>query len=103
MTHREAVLKKYGLEERSYSLKELSEITDTPLSILQRVYNRGIGAYYTQPTSVRMKGTFKKNVVAPLSQKLSKEQWAFARVFSFLNHSKKHDLDLRREVNRLRK
>jgi hypothetical protein len=42
-----------------------------------------------------MKGTFKKNVEAPMSQKLSKEQWAMARVYSFLNGSKRHDQDLR--------
>jgi hypothetical protein len=60
------------------------------------VYNRGIGAYKTQPASVRMKGTFKKNVDAPMSQKLSKEQWAYARVYSYLNGSKLHDMDLRK-------
>ena len=59
------------------------------------MYNRGIGAYNTNPESVRMKGTFKKGVSAPMSMKLSKEQWAMARVYSFLNGSKKHDLDLR--------
>jgi hypothetical protein len=42
-----------------------------------------------------MKGTFEKGVVAPMSMKLSKEQWAFARVYSWLNGSKKHDMDLR--------
>jgi RNA polymerase-interacting CarD/CdnL/TRCF family regulator len=31
-----------------------------------------------------MKGTFKKNVKAPLSKKLSKEQWAIARVYAFV-------------------
>jgi hypothetical protein len=60
------------------------------------VYNRGIGAYKTQPASVRMKGTFKKNVDAPMSQKLSKENWAYARVYSYLNGSKLHDMDLRK-------
>jgi hypothetical protein len=43
-----------------------------------------------------MKGTFKKNVDAPMSQKLSKEQWAYARVYSYLNGSKLHDMDLRK-------
>jgi len=62
---------------------------------LQEVYNRGIGAYKTNPTSVRMKGTFKKGVAAPMSMKLSKEQWAMARVYSFLDGNPKHDNDLR--------
>ena len=96
MTHRESVLRKYRLEDKGYSLEELSHITKIPLDILQRVYNRGIGAYYTNPTSVRMKGTYKKNVVAPLSKKLSKEQWAQSRVYSFIDGNKSHDTDLHR-------
>jgi len=94
-THRQNFLKKYKLEDRSYSLSELAKISGYSRSTLQEVYNRGIGAYSTQGISVRMKGTFKKNVKAPMSQKLSKEQWAYARVYSFLDGSKLHDKDLR--------
>lgn len=95
-TNRLRYFKKMGLEERPYSLKELSSISRTPLSILQQVYNRGIGAYKTNPLSVRLKTPpFQKNVKAPMSAKLSKEQWAMARVYSFLNGSKIHDADLR--------
>jgi hypothetical protein len=94
-THREKVLEKYGLEDKSYGLDDLAEITGVPRRILQEVYNRGIGAYKTNPTSVRMRGSFKKNVVAPLEKKLSKEQWAMARVFSFLDGNPKHDTDLK--------
>ena len=95
LTHRQQWLKKNKLEDRSYSMVELSKLSGTPLKILQEIYNRGIGAYKTQPTSVRMKGTFEKGVAAPMSMKLSKEQWAFARVYSWLNGSMKHDVDLR--------
>lgn len=95
MTHRESFLKKKGLPDRSYSLKELSKFAGVPISTLQVVYNRGIGAYKTNPESVRMKGTFEKGVDAPMSMKLSKEQWAMARVYSFLDGSTKHDTDLR--------
>ena len=94
-THREKVLEHYGLEDRGYSIPELSEITGYSEKVLQEVYNRGIGAYKTNPLSVRMKGSFKKGVKAPMSMKLSKEQWAKARVWSFLDNSKKHDADLR--------
>lgn len=94
-THRQNVLRKYRLEEDGYSLDELAKITGVSRSTLQEVYNRGIGAYKTNPTSVRMKGSFKKGVSAPLSQKLSKEQWAMARVYSFLDKNPKHDTDLR--------
>jgi len=46
-----------------------------------------------------MKGTFEKFVNAPMSQKLSKEQWAMARCYSFIDAELfgapvKHDFDL---------
>lgn len=94
LTHREKVLGRYQLSE-GQSLESLSKASGVPLSVLQEVYNRGIGAYKTNPTSVRMKGSFKKGVNAPMSMKLSKEQWAMARVYSFLDGNPKHDNDLR--------
>ena len=88
LTHRLQVLKKFGLpKDTSLSLEELSKLSKIPLEALQEVYNRGIGAYKTNPQSVRLKGSFKKNVDAPASMKLSKEQWAMARVYSFINKS----------------
>jgi hypothetical protein len=96
MTRRENYLRKKGLStDKSYSLKELSKVSGYPVSTLQLVYNRGVGAYKTNPESVRMQGTFEKGVDAPLSMKLSKEQWAMARVYSFLDGNTKHDNDLR--------
>jgi len=94
-THRLKFLKKHKLEDKSYSLEELSKISKIPIETIKEVYNRGIGAYKTNPRSVRMKGTFEKGVDAPMGLKLSKEQWAYARVYSYLNGSKKHDVDLR--------
>jgi hypothetical protein len=95
-THRLNFLKKYKLEDRGYSLKELSKISAVPLPILQEVYDRGIGAYKSNPQSVRLKGSYVKNVDAPMSKKLSKENWAFARTYSFLMGNPKHDNDLRK-------
>lgn len=94
-THRKEFLRKNKLEDRPYSLAELSKISGYSLKTLQEVYNRGVGAYKTNPESVRLKDSFKKNVKAPMSMKLSAEQWAMARVYSFLNGNKKHDTDLR--------
>jgi hypothetical protein len=85
----------HNLEDKPYSLPELAKISGYPVSILQEVYDRGIGAYKTNPTSVRMLGSFKKGVNAPMSMKLSKENWAFARVYSFIDNNPKHDVDLR--------
>lgn len=94
-THRENVLERYKLEDKSHSLEELSKVSSIPLEILQEVYNRGIGAHSTQNKSVRLKGSFVKNVDAPKSKKLSKEQWGYARVYSFLDGNPSHDNDLR--------
>ena len=95
MTHRENVLRRLGLADQGYSLSALARYSKISHKVLQQVYNRGIGAYKTNPMSVRMKGTFKKGVNAPMSQKLSKEQWAMARVYSFIDGNPKHDNDLR--------
>jgi hypothetical protein len=97
MTRKQNVLKRYNLPDDSYSKQDLSKITKIPLKIIQEVYNRGIGAYETNPESVRKKVTFKKGP-APMSQKLSKEQWAMARVYSFLDGNPKHDDDLREKI-----
>ena len=102
-THRLRFLRKHHLAEHGYSLSELSKTSKVSKPILQQVYDRGIGAYKTNPTSVRMKGTFRKGVKAPYSKKLSKEQWAMARVYSFLDGNPKHDGDLRRKTHRNRK
>ena len=61
---------------------------------LQKVYNRGIGAYKTNPRSVRSRYTGRKNV--PASQRYSAPAWACARVKSFVGGSRRHDLDLRK-------
>jgi len=94
-THRENFLKAHKLEDKGYTLNQLAKISYVPLKTLREVYNRGIGAYKTQPSSVRLKGSFVKGVKAPMSAKLSKEQWAMARVYSFLDGNPKHDEDLR--------
>jgi len=104
MTHRENVLKRYGLADKGYSLRQLAEITSIPVSILKEVYKRGIGAYsqgsskYGVSPSVRLKGSFVKNVDAPKSAKLSPQQWAMARVYSFIDGNPKHDNDLRKNI-----
>lgn len=63
-------------------------------SKLQKVYNRGVGAWKNNPSSVRSRtNPSRKNV--PASQRMSKQQWACARVNSFVRGSRKHDTDLR--------
>jgi hypothetical protein len=90
MTNREEFLKKHDLPKDTHlSLQEIAKLSGMPLSALKMVYNKGLGAYHTNPVSVRLKGSFMKNVPAPLQYKLSPEQWAMARVYAFVNKSKK--------------
>ena len=61
---------KYGFPaEESHSLSEISKITGLEKSGLQTIFNKGVGAYKTNPESVR------PSVTSP-------EQWAMARVYS---------------------
>jgi hypothetical protein len=96
-TKREQFYKLYKVPRKAYSINELSRISKVPLAILKKVYKRGIGAAATQPTSVRLKGSFVKNVDAPKSKKLSPQQWAMSRVYSFLVGGD-HDEDLRKNL-----
>lgn len=90
-THRTRYLKKVGLDPKeSYSISQLAKVSKIKESILQEVYNRGIGAHKTNITSVRLKKDFSKNPNPniPPSARLSAEQWGMARVYSFLNKGK---------------
>ncbi len=55
---------------KSNSKKDISKLTGISMSILDSVYDRGMGAYRTNPSSVR------PSVKSP-------QQWAMARVYSF--------------------
>lgn len=99
-THKEQWNVRHGFhKDKSHQLAALARESKYPVAVLQEVYNRGVGAHATNPRSVRLKGSFKKNVKAPISSKLSKEQWGMARVYAFLNKTESkqtlnHDGDL---------
>ena len=57
--------------KQSLSLKEISKLSKMPLKALQEVFDKGVGAYHTNPASVRPMVT-------------SPEQWGFARVYAFV-------------------
>ena len=62
---------KYGFpKNEAHSLADISKTTSIKKSILQDVYNRGIGAAKTSGIS--------------RPQVKSKEQWAYARVYGFV-------------------
>jgi hypothetical protein len=72
VTNSQAFKKRHGIpEEQGLSLARIAALSKMPRAALQEVYNRGVGAYKTNPESVR-------------PQVKSAEQWAMARVYSFV-------------------
>lgn len=61
-------------------MAKISKLTGIKRSALQKIYNKGIGAFKTNPSSVR------PNVK-------SKEQWAMARVYSAVMGGKAAKVD----------
>lgn len=55
----------------SLSLEDISRLSKMPLKALKEVFSKGLGAYFSNRSSVR------KNVKSP-------EQWAYARVYAFV-------------------
>ena len=90
------------------SKTEISKKSKIPKNVLDEVWDRGAAAYKTNPQSVRMKGTYKKNVKAPMSKKLSQGRWAMSRVYSFVNKIEdpkiklNHDKDLLKRIPKLK-
>lgn len=69
-TYKDKYNRKYNYPKNtSHSLEEISKDTGVSMKGLQQIYNKGIGAFKTNPESVR-----------PNVQ--SKEQWAMARIYS---------------------
>jgi hypothetical protein len=100
MTNREEYLKRHKLSG-SQSIQDISRTSKIPKKTLQEVYDRGVGAHKTNPSSVRNV----KGVKGGPGKKLSKEQWAMARVYSFVNKLEgrrklNHDLDLAQKVKK---
>lgn len=90
MTNRTAFLRKHGLStDTSLSLTEIASYSGMPVAALRKVYEKGLGAYHTNPESVRVKGSFKKDPSVPLARKLSPQQWAMARVYAFVQKTPK--------------
>lgn len=66
------------------SKKDISKLTGIPMSILNEVFDRGVGARKTNPQSVRSATTGKKIGGKSLKGKMSAEQWGQSRVYSFV-------------------
>ncbi len=72
---------KYGFpKDKSHSLKDIAKISGLRETGLQTIFNKGIGAYKTNPQSVR-------------PQVKSPERWAYARVYSAVMGGKATNID----------
>ena len=81
MTYRDDYNKKYGFKKgESHSLKEISTTTGYKLSGLKTIFNKGQGAYFSNPKSVR------PSVKSP-------EQWGYGRVYSAVMGGKASQID----------
>ncbi len=77
MTYKQKFNRKYKQPlNQSNSLSQISKLTGYKRSGLQTIYNKGVGAYRSNPGSVR------PSVRSP-------EQWAMARVYASVNKSSK--------------
>ena len=80
-TYKEKFNKKYGQpKDQSNSLAKIAKLTGRSLAGIKKIFNKGIGAYKTNPGSVR------PNVKSP-------EQWAYARVYSAVMGGKAAKVD----------
>lgn len=72
---------KYGFDkDTSHSIKDIAKITGFKKSGLEVIFNKGVGAYHTNPSSVR-------------PQVNSPEQWAMARIYSAVMGGKASKID----------
>ena len=72
---------KYGFDkDTSHSITEIAKITGYRRSGLEVIYDKGMGAYFTNPQSVR-------------PQVKSPEQWGMARVMSAVMGGKAAKID----------
>ena len=84
-TNKNKFNKKYGFKlDEGHSKAEISRLTGIPRSILDQVFDRGVGARKTNPESVRSATTGKKIGGRSLKGKMSAEQWGYGRVYSFV-------------------
>ena len=69
-TYKNKFNKKYKQKkDKSNSINQIAKLSGYKIAGLKEIYNKGYGAYYSNPSSVR------KSVSSP-------EQWSYARIYS---------------------
>tara|TARA_R110002012_G_scaffold13216_3_gene57155 strand:+ start:793 stop:1308 length:516 start_codon:yes stop_codon:yes gene_type:complete len=86
LTYKQKFNKKYGFaKDKAHSLKDISRITGISYKGIKQIFEKGEGAFYSNPQSVR------KFVKSP-------QQWAYARVYSAVMGGKASKVD-KKELN----
>lgn len=88
-TYKEKFNAKHKLpKDKSHSLASVAKLSGYRKSGLETIYRKGVGAYRTNPSSVR-------------PQVKSSQQWAMARVYAAVNpKSKAHKVDRKHLIKR---
>lgn len=81
LTYKQKFNKKYGFKlNEPHNIKEISDITGYKYSGLKTIFEKGEGAFETNPQSVR--------------PGMQKQQWAYSRLYSAVDPSSKaHKID----------
>lgn len=81
LTYKQIFNKKYGFKlNEPHSIKEISDITGYKLSGLKTIFEKGEGAFESNPQSVR--------------PGMQKQQWAYSRLYASVNpKSKSYKID----------
>jgi hypothetical protein len=81
LTYKQKFNKKYKFPaDTSHSISEIAKLTGYKKAGLEIIYDKGIGAFKTNPSSVR------PSVKSP-------EQWAYARIYSAVMGGKAATID----------
>jgi hypothetical protein len=85
----------------AHSKKDISKTTGIPVKILDEVWDRGMGAWKSNPQSVRNV----KGVKGGAGKKMSQQAWSYGRIYSFVMKGptwKTADADLAKKVKALK-
>ena len=81
LTYKQKFNKKYGFEKnKAHSMAEISRLTGYKVSGLRTIKKKGMGAFYSNPQSVR-------------KQVKSADQWGIARIYSAVMGGKAQKID----------
>lgn len=90
VTYKQKFNKKYGFDkDESHSIADIAKITGFEQNGLETIYDKGMGAFFSNPQSVR------PNVTSP-------HQWASARLYSSVMNGKASKIDAKHLIKKLK-